>query len=156
MRKYPIDSTEAMARIVAVALLADGALDHSEVEALEKHELRDNLGLPAATLERVLHEFCNDLLQTARAPNIGQIELDAQLVDHLLDDIQSHELQKKALTAIVDIVNADGSLNAGEAILLSRAMSRWGLELHQVTRIEVRDAKLLSPVVTAQTQVAEA
>jgi hypothetical protein len=47
-----------MARIVAVALLADGALDHSEVEALEEHELRDNLGLPAATLERVLHEFC--------------------------------------------------------------------------------------------------
>lgn len=75
--------------------------------------------------------------------SIGQIELDAQLVDHLLDDIQSHELQKKALTAIVNIVDPDGSLNAGEAILLSRAMSRWGLELHQVTRIEVRDAELL-------------
>ncbi|EXI81685.1 MAG: hypothetical protein AW12_02762 [Candidatus Accumulibacter sp. BA-94] len=29
MRKYPIDSPEAMARIVALALLADGALDHS-------------------------------------------------------------------------------------------------------------------------------
>ena len=58
MRSYPIDSAEAMARIVAVALLADGVLDHSEVEALEKHELRNNLGLPAETLERVLHEFC--------------------------------------------------------------------------------------------------
>ena len=156
MRNYPIDSTEAMARIVALALLADGALDHSEAEALEKHELRENMGLPAETLERVLHEFCNDLLQTARAPNIGQIELDPQLVDHLLDDIQSPELQKKALAAIVDIVNADGCLNAGEAILISQAMSRWGLELQRVTHLEVREAKHLSPIVPEQTQVAEA
>lgn len=141
MRNYPIDSTEAMARIVAIALLADGALDPSEIEALEKHQLRDNLGLPTETLERVIHEFCDDLLQTARAPNIGQIELDVQLVNHLLDDIQSPDLQKKALTAIVDIVNADGSLNAGEAILISQAMSRWGLELQRVTHIEVREAK---------------
>lgn len=37
MRKYSIDSTEAMARIVAVTCIANGALDHSEVEALEKH-----------------------------------------------------------------------------------------------------------------------
>ncbi|HRI91959.1 MULTISPECIES: TerB family tellurite resistance protein [unclassified Candidatus Accumulibacter] len=156
MRKYPIDSPEAMARIVALALLADGALDHSEVEALEKHELRGDLGIPPETLERVIHEFCNDLMQTARAPNIGQIELDLQLVDHLLDDIQSPELQKKALTAIVDIVDADGSLNSGEAILISQAMSRWGLELQRVTHIEVREAKHLSPIVPGQVQVAEA
>ena len=155
MRNYPIDSSEALARIVALALLADGALDHSEAEALEKHELRENMGLPAETLERVLHEFCNDLLQTARAPNIGQIELDPQLVDHLLDDIQSPELQKKALAAIVDIVNADGCLNAGEAILISQAMSSWGLELQRVTHLEVREAKHLSPIVPEQTQVAE-
>ena len=121
MRNYPVDSTEAMARIVALALLADGALDHSEVAALEKHELRENLDLPADTLERVIHEFCNDLMQTARAPNIGQIELDVQLVDHLLDDIQSPELQKKALTAIVDIVNADGSRQRGFRFSSSRS-----------------------------------
>ena len=156
MRNYPTDSTEAMARVVALALLADGALDHSEAEALEKHELRENLGLPPETLERVIHEFCNDLLQTARAPNIGQIELDLQLVDHLLDDIQSPELQKKALAAIVDIVNADGCLNAGEAILISQAMSSWGLELQRVTHLEVREAKHLSPIVAGQAQVAEA
>jgi tellurite resistance protein len=58
MRSNPKDIAEAMARIVAVALCADGALDHSEVEALEEHELRDTLGLPAATLERVRREFC--------------------------------------------------------------------------------------------------
>jgi hypothetical protein len=63
---------------------------------------------------------------------------------------------KKALTAIVDIVNADGSLNSGEAILISQAMSRWGLELQRVTHIEVREAKHLSPIVPGQVQVAEA
>jgi hypothetical protein len=36
MRHYTTDSAEAMSRVVALALLADGALDHSELESLTK------------------------------------------------------------------------------------------------------------------------
>lgn len=150
MRNYPTDSPQALARIVALALLADGALDHSEADALERCRLRDDLGLSRETLDRVIHEFCNDLLQTARAPNIGQIELDSQLVDELLADIRSPELQRKALTAMVEVINADGSLNAGEALLISQAMSRWGLELQRVSHIEVREANHPSAIVAGQ------
>jgi uncharacterized tellurite resistance protein B-like protein len=146
MRHYTTDSAEAMSRVVALALLADGALDHSELESLKSHEIHDRLNIAPETLDRVMHEFCNDLLQCARAPNIGQIELDRELIDHLLDDIRSPEMQKDALGAILDIVNADGCLNGGEAILISEAMNLWGLELKQVTRTEVRAAHRVSPV----------
>jgi hypothetical protein len=76
MRHYTTDSAEAMSRVVALALLADGALDHSELESLASHEIHNRLRIAPETLDRVIHEFCNDLLQCARAPNIGQIELD--------------------------------------------------------------------------------
>jgi hypothetical protein len=94
MRNYTTDSAEAMSRVVALALLADGALDHCELASLEKHKIYGRLRIDAATLDQVIHEFCNDLMQCARAPNVGQIELDSELIDHLLGDIRSPELQK--------------------------------------------------------------
>jgi uncharacterized tellurite resistance protein B-like protein len=147
MRHYTTDSAEAMSRVVALALLADGALDHSELESLASNEIHGRLRIAPETLDRVIHEFCNDLLQCARAPNVGQIELDRELIDHLLDDIRSPEMQKEALGAILDIVNADGCLNGGEAILISEAMNLWGLELKQVTRTEVRQTQRPWPLV---------
>jgi hypothetical protein len=39
MRNYTTDSAEAMARVVSLALLADGALDRSELDSLEKHSI---------------------------------------------------------------------------------------------------------------------
>ena len=145
MRHYTTDSAEAISRVVALALLADGALDNREIESLSRQEIFERLRIAPTTLDRVIHEFCDDLLQCARAPNVGQIELDRELVDHLLDDIRSPELQQQALGAIVDIVNADGCLNGGEAIVISEAMSLWGLELQRVTHTLVRPAHTSSP-----------
>ena len=132
MRNYTTDSTEAMARLVSLALLADGGLDNSEIESLEKYSILDHLGIDADTFDRVMHEFCDDLLLSARAPNIGQIEVDAELINHLLGDLRAPELQVKTLRAMLDIVNADWCISGGEAVLVAQAMSRWGLELHQL------------------------
>ncbi len=148
MRNYTTDSPEAMSRVVTLALLADGALDRSELDSLEKHDLLGGLNIHPETLDRVMHDFCNDLMQCARAPNIGQIELDHELIDHLLGDIRSPDLQKQALSAMIDIVKADGCLNGGEAILVAQAMSRWGLELQQLTHTEVHAAHRLTPVIS--------
>lgn len=145
MRHYTTDSAEAMSRVVALALLADGALDNREIESLSRDGICDRLHISPETLDRVIHEFCNDLLQCARAPNVGQIELDRDLVDQLLDDIRSPDLQQQALGAIVDITNADGCLTGGEAIVISEAMSLWGLELQRVARTQVRPAQQSSP-----------
>jgi uncharacterized tellurite resistance protein B-like protein len=146
MRNYTTDSAEAMSRVVALALLADGALDHCELASLEKHELYGRLRIDAATLDQVIHEFCNDLMQCARAPNVGQIELDRELIDHLLGDIRSPELQKEALQAIFDIVYADGRLNGGEGILISQAMNLWGLERQPVGPSEIAEGQQVSPL----------
>ncbi|MBL8408472.1 MAG: hypothetical protein ABTS16_22760 [Candidatus Accumulibacter phosphatis] len=132
MRNYTTDSAEATARLISLALLADGGLDNSELDSLEKHSILDQLGITPDTFDRVMHEFCNDVLQSARSPNIGQIEIDPEVITHLLGDIRSPALQKKVLRAMLDIVNADWCISGAEAVLVSQAMSRWGLELHQL------------------------
>ncbi|WP_248594848.1 TerB family tellurite resistance protein [Candidatus Accumulibacter contiguus] len=95
MRNYTTDSAEATARLISLALLADGGLDNSELDSLEKHSILDQLGITPDTFDRVMHEFCNDVLQSARSPNIGQIEIDPEVITHLLGDIRSPALQKK-------------------------------------------------------------
>lgn len=132
MRHYPSDSIEAIARVVSLALLADGGLDNSELRTLERHAILERLKIGDETFDRVLHEFCDDVLLTARAPNLGQIELDSEVIDSVLSDVRSPALQRQTLRAIVDIVAADHCLNGGEAVLLSRAMNRWQLDLCEV------------------------
>ena len=45
MRHYPTNSPEALARVVAIAMMADGAIDSSELKSLERHDIIKRLGL---------------------------------------------------------------------------------------------------------------
>ncbi|GAA5174478.1 hypothetical protein GCM10025771_04290 [Niveibacterium umoris] len=132
MRHYAVDSPEAKARLVALALLADGAIDLNEIEALERHEVVTRLGLDQACFDRVVREFCEDMLVSANRGPSGQVELDEETIDALLDDIRDPQIRKRMLRAVLDIVNADGRLAEGEAVLVSHAMASWGLDLYDV------------------------
>ena len=129
MRHYPTNSPEAMARIVALALLADGAIDLSELESMKRHEITKGLGLDDRQFDKVVHDFCNDMMTFAHRAPTGQFELDQKSIDALLAEIQDSELQSRLLSAIFSIVNAEGNLLASEVTLVSRAMTRWGLDL---------------------------
>ncbi|MCX9155416.1 TerB family tellurite resistance protein [Niveibacterium sp. 24ML] len=132
MRHYPSDSPEAKARVVALALLADGAIDLNEIAALERHEVVARLGLAHPEFDRVVREFCEDMLVSANRLPSGQVELDEATIDALLDDIRDPLTRKRMLRAVLDIVNADGRLADGEAVLVSHAMQRWDLDLYDV------------------------
>jgi uncharacterized tellurite resistance protein B-like protein len=129
MRHYPSNSPEAMARLVALALMADGAIDLSEVESLQRHKITKQLGLDDRQFDKVVHDFCEDMLAFAQPAPSGQLELDHECIDSLLDEIQDPDLQNRLLSAMLNIVNAEGNLMRGEVVLVSRAMKRWGLDL---------------------------
>ena len=132
MRHYPSDSPEALGRIVALAMMADGAIDPSELRLLEASPTLSRLGLDADRFERVCHEFCSDMLGTAQRLSSGQLELDAETIDLLLDEVSQPQLRAATLRTMLDIVHADDQLAGGEAVLVARAMRRWSLDLHQV------------------------
>ncbi len=129
MRHYPSDSPEAMTRVVALALLADGAIDLSELESLKRNDIINRLGLDHASFDKVIHEFCEDMLAYAHRMPSGQFELDPESIEHLLGDIRDPELQKKVLSAMLDIVNADRRFAGGEAALVAQAIKYWKLDL---------------------------
>ena len=125
MRNYPTNSPEAMARIVTCALLADGAIDVSEFEALEQQKIVGQIGLDQAAFDRVVHEFCEDLMTCAYRTMSGRLDLDPESIELLLGDIENPALRARTLWMMFGLVNADGSVTSDEARLLSQAARVW-------------------------------
>lgn len=137
MRKYTENSEEAISRVLAAALLADGSLDKSEIDLMEGHQMAEWLGVSRSTLDRVIHEYCDDLAQYGSRNEAGSLELGRPSIDGMLEEIRDPELQRKLLGAIIEIACADRRLDAGEVDLAAQAMLRWavspqdaGYELH--------------------------
>ena len=132
MRHYPSNSPQATARVLALALMADGAIDATELSVLQQRDLLGRLGLGEDDFDRVMHEFCDDLLMSGARTASGQLVLGGETVGALLAEVQDPVLRRRLLRAVLDIVNADGSLEGGEALLVSRALKDWDLTLKDV------------------------
>lgn len=142
MRHYPTNSPEAIGRVLAIAMMADGAIDSSELAALEKKEIINKIGLDPERFDRMFYEYYEDLLSSARRVPSGQLELDGATIGLLFDEIRDPELQKLALRSMLDIVNADCQLNGSEAVLVAQAFRHWQIERYEVPDTSVSNHHL--------------
>ena len=133
MRHYPSDSPESMGRLVALTLMADGAIDSSELSTLDRKDTVRRLGLDHASFDKLIHDLCDDMLSSACRSPSGLLELDVQHIDLLLAEIQHPVLQRQVLRMMLDVVNADRKLSGGEAVLVAEAMRYWGIDLYEVS-----------------------
>lgn len=125
MRQYETDSTQAAARILAHAVLADGGLDKAELDSLARSEVFVRLGMDRQDFDRVLQEYVHDLLMGADYLDSVHLRLDPSVVPAMLDEIRDPAFQSVLLDAIVEIVHADGVSTDEELSLVQQANSRW-------------------------------
>lgn len=123
MRSYPNDSPQAMARVLALAMVVDGHIAPSELRVLDDSPMMHDLDMDRTVFREVLEDLCNDMINTAVVQ--GAVELNAPLIDHLLSEITVPELRRKLLSVMWKIVDADGWLADAEAALLARACAMW-------------------------------
>jgi uncharacterized tellurite resistance protein B-like protein len=147
MRNYPANSPESLARVVAIAMMADGAIDSSELKSLERHDIVKRLGLDNERFDQVFYEYYADMSVSADRLPSGQFELNAANVGLLLDEIRDPQLQKKVLRAMLDIVNADRRLTGSEASLIAQALKRWEIDLYEVSDNSIPSHRLPLPKV---------
>jgi uncharacterized membrane protein YebE (DUF533 family) len=152
MRHYPTNSPESLARVVAIAMMADGAIDSSELKSLERHDIVKRLGLDNDRFDRVFYEYYADLSISADRLPSGQFELDATNIGLLLDEIRDPQLQKKVLRAMLDIVNADRRLTGSEASLIAQALKRWEIDLYEVSDNSIPGHRWATPRATVSLQ----
>jgi hypothetical protein len=127
MRSYPRNSPEAAARIVALVLIADGHVCHSELEALKRMEGSRELGLAPDGMSHVVQSLCEDLLLGAYASGSVMASVDESALASLMAEVDDPALQGKVLRLAVAATRADRHLAHGEALVLEAARRHWGL-----------------------------
>lgn len=125
MRNYPRNSPQAAARLVSLALLADGHLDRAELEALQRTGACRDLGLSDEEFNAVLHDFCEDLLATSVHTWGAACLLDAETLDALMAEVDDPALRSRVLRLCAEVVHADRHVADGEALVLRTALDRW-------------------------------
>ena len=133
MRSYPANSPEAAARIVALALVADGHVSLIEIDTLQRQDIACRLGLSAEAFREVLHGLCEDLLvQSPRVWN-DTARIDPRLIGDLLDEVDDPGLCTELIHLCRTVVEADAHVADGEALMLSTAFVHWHRRLSSPT-----------------------
>jgi uncharacterized tellurite resistance protein B-like protein len=127
MRRYPTNSPQAAARIVALTVLADGDISSAEFELLALPEVHAQLGLDRDALATVLHDAYDDLEPSARLNLPNTCPVDEFTLRDIVGEIDDPELQQRLLRLCVDIAHSDGTVDIAESIIISSAMEQWGL-----------------------------
>lgn len=130
MRAYPANSPEALARLMAMAILADGRLDNREVEWIKHNDTASLLGVERDTLIQVLLDCCRDVINEAEQERVFLLE--EHRLARLADDLTDPALRKVALSAMLILAKSDGSVSHGEETLLRFLMKRWSLSLEDL------------------------
>ena len=130
MRTYPTNSPQASARIVALAMLADGHLCKSELDAVNSVDIQMQLGLQPAELQEVMHALCDDLLMTAHGQWEHACKVDAHTFAALLAEVSDPDLRARVLRLCVTAIAADEHITEGENAFLIATAEYWGMYRH--------------------------
>jgi uncharacterized tellurite resistance protein B-like protein len=127
MRKYPRNSPQAAARIVALTVVADGDISDAEAELLDKLDVHTLLGLKRHELHQVLDNFCEDLLSSMQLAWADACPVDERTLADLMADIDDRALRLLLLRLCVKLAEIDAHVAEGESIVLNAAVEHWGL-----------------------------
>lgn len=126
LRPYPANSPRAMARLVVLALLADGQLDERELNVLERRGAFAALGISREDFVQVLYDFCADVAKLSATA--GGYQLSPALLSALFSEVSDPRAKERVLNLIVAVVSSDGRFSDGEEKLFLNAVEAWGMD----------------------------
>ena len=127
MRSYPPDSPKALARLVAMAVVADGEMDNCEIDRLRELDVFSMLGVESEGFYQVLLELCRDLAVSCSGSHVSL--LSSERLEQLAADVTDPKLRKLVLSAMLVTAKADGEVSVGEQTLLRFLIDRWSISL---------------------------
>lgn len=128
VQSHSPSQSRAAARVLALALLADGRLSAGERAALQAGDaVMREIGIAPEMLESEL-QSCSGSLLAARDPDWeGACLPGAEALRGLLADVGDRECRHRLFRLCADIAEADGELSEGEFRLLAAALEQWGI-----------------------------
>lgn len=128
------NSPRAAARLVALALIANGEIKPQEWATLHALQAREELGLTGQDWHEVLRDLCQELL--ACTNEAGNCLVDAETLRRWLCDIDDPALQRRVMRLSAAVVGADGHVDAGESFVLRGMLAQWELPQQEQADVE--------------------
>ena len=125
MRPYPHNSRQAAARIVALAMLADGNLTENEFDAIERMGVYRQFRLTPEELDSIIETCCVDLLAHNRLSWDLTIRFDERMLAQVLSEVDDPELRRDVMRVCSEIIEADHYVAENEWALLSAMANQW-------------------------------
>jgi len=135
MRKYPQNSPQAAARIVALTLVADGDVGQAELALLDELAVHQQLGLECEALHAVIDRFCEDLLSSKQLAWADACPVDEYTLANLMGEIDNPALRRKVLDLCARLAAVDDHIAEGESMVLSAAAAHWCLHDQTLTAL---------------------
>lgn len=137
MKHYPINSPEAMARILAMFMITDGEMDPREIESMENLHVYEIIGLSRRSFIDVLAKYCDDV--SDEAENDGTIHLlSRERINEVLDTINDRKKRLLCCALALDVCKSDKDISEPEMLLLRHMMQHWQLTLDDLESEFVR------------------
>lgn len=125
MRNYPTNSSKAMSRLLALAMIVDGRIAPQELKSLHYSGVLEALRVSEDTFDDTAGELTQDLLASSADRAAGMVEIEAATIDRLLGEVHDPALRVIVLKGMLEIVRADSVIDHRERRLLRRAMHAW-------------------------------
>jgi uncharacterized tellurite resistance protein B-like protein len=130
MRQLQPDSPEAMARVLALFVVADERVSPDEIQTLHRLGAFEQLGMSSKRFLQVAGDFSLDL----GGPHAWMRLADLYLIDGLLDGVRDPEMRLRLARLAAAVITADGRIDQGERLIFDRMLIRWGLTRSRVVR----------------------
>lgn len=124
MRSYPPNSAQAVSRLLAMTVIADGGGSPIEIAATYRLSILKYADIQENVFDLVLSEMCSDLATT---PD-GLFKIEKEMIDLMLAEIVLPDLRLRVWAAMWELCYSDEQLADGELALLLLATSTWGIE----------------------------
>jgi hypothetical protein len=132
LTSYPRNSPAAIARVVALAMLADATVHPREIDAIDALGLHQELGISRDAFLTIVSECFAEAMIDMRARDRLRLVDDA-LVDWILADLDDPQACALAYRATLALLPADGRLSPEELAVLQRMFDRWPLRGEALT-----------------------
>jgi uncharacterized tellurite resistance protein B-like protein len=130
VKSYPVNSPHAMARVIAMMMVTDGALHDSEIEFLERNHAFEALGLSRIEFREVAQQYCADLIATSAAADAIHL-IDPVRIDQIIACVTDMKKRKIVCKQALGIIAADGDVGGQETAVFRYVLTMWDIDPDQ-------------------------
>jgi hypothetical protein len=125
MRTYKSDSPQAAARLIALALLADGHVGSNELDALDEARLSNRLGLAQGEFRTIMRDLCEDLMSTSHL-NWGNLcRPESDVMRHVIFELRDPMMRTEVIDLCKTAMLAEEPVSEHEYALLHAFAQAW-------------------------------